>query len=194
MLCVLCLTACTNDSSLSGLFSQAEENLDLIKDFQTIEVENKFSIKVPNYMRSDSTLHPDASLAYQHEKKEVATLVLDENTDEISESLPFLDGYRDSASFIENYTNIQLNLIAEGLLFPEFGDIELKQIDEHPASQVWMEGRIDGLDIAYFITCIEAKDKVYFVMSYTSKEKKTKFEDTFQKIGDSFRLLNSETN
>lgn len=190
---LLSLTACTNGSSLLSLFSQSEENLDLDKDFKTAQVDGDFSIRVPSYMDADSSLHLDASLAFQHELKEVATLVLDENTSEIRESLPFLDGYNDSASFIENYTNIQLNLIAEGLLYPETGTILLKEIDENPASQVWMEGRIDGLDIAYFITCIEAKNKVYFVMSYTSKEKKSKFEDTFQKIGDSFRIINANS-
>jgi|GEM_PF-2313356 len=186
---VLGMISCNNGEGLMNLLSQKAENLDINKDFQTIEVQGEYSLKVPSYMKADTALHPDASLAYQHAVKEVATLVLDEYTSEIKESLPYMDGYSDSSSFIENYTNIQLNLIAEGLLYPEFGEIHLKEIDEYPASQVWMEGRIDGMDIAYFITCVLANEKIYFVMSYTSKEKKTKFGDTFQKIGDSFTIL-----
>lgn len=177
-----------------SIFASSDENLDLEKDFKTEQHEDEYRIKIPKYMKADTGLHADASLAFQSSLKEVAILILDENIKEFKDALQFLNGYDDSASFIENYANIQINLISQGLLYPESGDIVVNKIDEYPAAQVWMEGRIDGLNIAYFITCIETEKKVYFIMSYTSKEKKTKFEDTFKKIGSSFELINASGN
>lgn len=183
------LLSCDNGTKLLNLFEEKQEDLSLEKDFNRIEVEGDYSILIPKYMKENKELHTEASLAYQHALKEVATLVLDENKAELEGSLELLDGYVDSASFIENYANVQLNMIASSLGFAEKGDVVLKQIGELPAAQAWLEGQIEGMPIAYFINCVEARDKVYLVMSYTSQEKKPKFEATFIKIADSFQLI-----
>lgn len=154
-----------------------------------IEVEGDYSLLIPKYMKENRELHVDASLAYQDTVKEVAVLVMDENKGELIGSLSLLDGYDDSASFIENYANVQMYLISSSLGFPEMGVPVLKTIGERNAAQVWLEGSIEETPVAYFLSCVDAGEKVYMVMSYTSKEKKTKFEDTFQKIADSFLLI-----
>lgn len=173
--------SCSNGSN--------QENLSLYKDFKRIQVDGDYSLMLPDYMEENKELHPDASLAYQHVVKEVAVLVLDENKGELQASMHLLEGYKDSCSFIENYINVQMNLIASSLGFPEFGVPVLKTIGELDAAQVWLDGQIEETPVAYFLSCVDAGEKVYLVMSYTSKEKKTKFEDTFQKIADSFLLI-----
>lgn len=181
--------SCNNGNGLLKLFEGGPENLSLEDDFLHVEVEGDYSLMVPKYMKENKTLHADASLAYQHAVKEVAVLVLDENRAELEGSLSLLEGFQDSASFIENYANVQMNLIASSLGFPEMGIPTLKTIGGLNAAQVWLDGQIEGTPVAYFLSCVDAGEKVYMVMSYTSKEKKTKFEDTFMKISDSFVLI-----
>ncbi|HCS20310.1 MAG TPA: hypothetical protein DIW47_07070 [Bacteroidetes bacterium] len=189
VLIALLFVSCSDSRGLLDLFSKGPENLSLKKDFTLLEVEGDYSLLVPKYMKEDKSLHPDASLAYKHEVKEVAVLVIDENKSELIGSLALLDGYTDSASFIENYAKVQMNMISANLGFPEMGEPVLKKIGELDAAQVWLEGQIEEAPVVYFLSCVDAGEKVYMVMSYTSKEKKTKFEDTFRKIADSFLLI-----
>ncbi len=185
----LVLFSCKDGMSVLDLFSKGPENLSLKKDFVLIEVEGDYSLLIPKYMKENKALHPDASLAYNHEAREVAVVVIEENRSELEGSLALLDGYKDSASFIENFATIRMNLIASSLGFPEMGMPVLKTIGERDAAQVWLEGQIEETPVAYFLSCVDAGEQVYMVMCYTSKEKKTKFEDTFQKIADSFQLI-----
>ncbi|MHB1279426.1 MAG: hypothetical protein ACYC1Q_13640 [Bacteroidia bacterium] len=189
LLFVLFFLSCSDGLSPLDLFSTGPEDLSLKKDFVRIEVEGDYSLLIPKYMKEDKSLHPDARLAYQHVAKEVAVVVMEENRHEFESSMALLDGYSDSTVFIENFANIQKNLIASSLGFPERGEPALKKIGELDAAQVWLEGQIDEIPVAYFLSCVDAGEQVYMVMCYTSKEKKTKFEDTFQKIADSFLLI-----
>lgn len=186
----LLFASCNDGSSFLDFFN-TDESLSLESDFNRIEVTDNYSILIPKYMKENKELHENASLSYQNELKEVATIIMEDKKKVIAETLPFMDGFTDSVAFIENYVNVQLNLVAEGLEFPKNGNPELVDIDGNPAAQVWIEGHVEGMDVAYFITCIDAGDKVYFILSYTSKKKKEKFKDTFQKIGASFQIVDN---
>lgn len=181
--------SCSDGRNPLDLFKKGPENLSLQKDFVLVEIDGDYSLQIPKYMKENKELHPDASLAYHHAVKEVAVVVLEENKGELIGSLPLRDGFNDSASFIENFASVQMNMIGSSLGFPEMGVPVLKKIGELDVAQVWLEGQIEETPVAYFLSCVDAGEKVYMVMSYTSKEKKTKFEDTFQKIADSFLLI-----
>ncbi|MDX5321582.1 MAG: hypothetical protein LPK45_10670, partial [Bacteroidota bacterium] len=167
-----------------------QERLNLDKDFQKVEVPGEFSIRLPNYLGEDTSLHEDAILAYQNEFREVAVIVLDEYQEDLRESLPMLDSYVDTASFIANYLLAQISMISESLEFPENSEPVLTINNGYPSAHAWVEGGMEDMDLAYYISCIEANEKVYFILCYTSQKKKTKFEDTFEKIGASFLASN----
>ncbi|MBI1221270.1 MAG: hypothetical protein GC180_01595 [Bacteroidetes bacterium] len=164
------------------------ENLDLNEDFQKVEVADEFSILVPKYMSQDSSIHPDAILSYQNNFRNAVTLVFAEYRSVVEEVVNESPTYSDSLSLAGNYLNLKGMMMSENLEFAELGDPVYLNINGNPAAQVWLEGRVEGLDLTYFLTAIEGKSKVYFILSFTSIEKKSKFEDTFQKIGGSFML------
>jgi hypothetical protein len=159
------------------------------KDYQTIEINNLYSLKVPNYMKEYKNLHPDGSLNYANIYKETYSVVIDEKKDEFVDVFKSLGEFDDNKSVIVNYTDVQKKMFTEAIDDIKIEDFELTDINNYPARQIKVSGDSEGTRIFYIISFIEGKDNVYMIMSWTLEERSKKYENTLESINNSFKLL-----
>jgi len=169
-------------------FQKGPENLTKA-DYQTIKINNNYSLDLPNYM-SEGELHDEASLEYQHLFKEVYVIVIDENIEEAKESISYYDTYKVENSFIENYIDFQKDGFDEGsdiLYMSETRDLKINGLS---AKQFDMTLDIPDLDehIVYLATFIESQENIYMLMKWTLEERKERYIETFKAIANSFKL------
>jgi hypothetical protein len=178
-------------TSCSDLDKDKQENLSIESDFMPIEINDEYKISVPKYMKKANGLNDEASLQYQNIYKETYVVIIDESKEELVSTFQELGEYNDSISVVKNYRDIQLQLLSENINISMKSDPKSAQINGLDAEFVEIDGQVEGVnfEIAYFLTFIEGKEKVYMVMVWTLKEKKEKYKITFEQIAKSFKLL-----
>jgi hypothetical protein len=188
---VLLISACREGASLKGMFQFGNEQLKA-NEFNTIVSNDEFSLIIPKYMKRDTTLHPDALVAYKHNRKELGVLV-------ISEALPIANfRLRQDSLFVEKHSiakNFILNefrSMAGKLQNPIFGPLVETETSKFYTVRARLDGKIDHHEISYLAACIATSEKIFFIICYCPEEKKEKFEGTFLQIINSFTLLEAE--
>lgn len=167
------------------------ENLSLGSDFNTVKVNDQYSIALPKYMKEAVNLNGDASLQYQNIFKEVYITVIDEPKQELIEIFKELDEWDDSKSVVKNYRDIQLQFLSEGIAIENRSDPRSIKINGLDAEVMDIDGKVEDVAhaIAYRLAFIEGNEKVYVIMAWTLKDKRKKLQNTFQQIIMSFELL-----
>ena len=181
------LYACTEGGSLKDLFRFGPEQLDS-NDFHTHNVHEEFLLKLPKYLKRDSSMHPDAGLAYRNNRKEIGVILMEDVKIPVWFRLKQDSLYADSISLSMNYLHYHWNEIKkkqEVNIFPSDSVI----IDKRIAAQGILETRVNDEEMVYLGTSIEGNEKIFLIICYTNKEKFPKFELTFKQIINSFQLL-----
>lgn len=68
-------------------------------------------------------------------------------------------------------------------------DYGLTHINNLPARQFKMEGVVDGLDFFYVVAFVEGEEHIFMIMNWTMKDRRFKYENTFEYINTSFKEL-----
>lgn len=167
------------------------EDVSIEEDFTPVEINNIYRISLPDYMNKATDLNEEASLQYQNIFKETYMVILDEPKDELISLFQELGEYDDSLSVAENYRDIQLSFITEDIDLSFQSEPETVNINGLDAEMVALDGKIEGVpyEISYFLTFIEGKTNVYMIMAWTLKNRKGKYEETFDKTVKSFELI-----
>lgn len=191
LICIMVsLTSCLEmiDQAAKKASEQSSESLSE-EDYKTISVENLYSLDVPNYMKEMKSLHDEASLEYANIFKDAYSVVIHENKQEFIDIFKEIDEYDSELSPIENYVMVQKQMFQESIDDFKFQDYGLKKINDYPARQIKVSGIIDGIDIKYVVAFIEGEDYIYMIMNWTSGERFSKMENTFEYITGTFKLL-----
>lgn len=178
MLAGLSLTSCNNNNTPESLTKD---------DFQKVKVNKQYSLNVPKYMKKSDELNKEASLQYQSLEKNAYVIVFGED----KTLLKKLPGYKKSLSVAKNYRNYQQAQLAKGVnITKKIAERSIK-INGLPAELVHFDGKINTpkAEVAYFLTYIEGKTKVYQVMAWTPKSRRKKYAATFDQIIKSFKEL-----
>ncbi|MGK0447108.1 MAG: hypothetical protein ACJA2M_000880 [Polaribacter sp.] len=116
------------------------------------------------------SLHDDASLQYANLFKETYIVFIDEGKEEFITTFKELEIYNDSLSPLGNYADFQLKSFKESI-----GALEIKIIESNikklPSEFHQFNGLVEGIDIAYVVSFIEADKKMYIIMSWTMKNR-----------------------
>ena len=179
--------------SCMDLIDKRKENLSLEKDFKSIEINSEYTMSVPKYMKETNGLNDDASLQYQNIFKETYVVVIDEPKEEFVSIFRELGEYNDSLSVIENYRDIQLQFLSEGITIDQSSESEMLKIKDLNAELVTITGKVTGViyGISYTLAFIEGSEDVYMIMAWTLESRQNKYEKTFMQMIKSFRLLKS---
>lgn len=182
---------CLSLTSCLDAFNNKPENLSLSKDFNIVTTNETYNISIPKYMDEASDLNDEASLQYQNMLREAYVIVIDEPKGEFIEGFKSIGMYSDSLSVIENYSEVQLSAMKEGIEILGENPAKSYSIAGLAAVHSTFDGRIDEVDedITYHLTFIEGKDNIYMVMAWTLKSKKQKLMPTYDQIANSFRLI-----
>ncbi len=162
------------------------------ESFKAITINEEYKVKLPKYMKEAQNLNDEASLQYQNIFKETYFVVIDEPKEEFKEVFLDIGEYDESMPLLKNYKNAQLEFFKESLTTYEFINESSKKINGKDAEVVAFDGKVQGViyDISYLFTFVEGDDKVYMLMAWTLKNKRDKYQETFEYISDSFTVLN----
>jgi hypothetical protein len=159
-----------------------------IEELKKININDEYVVSIPEYMKELKSLHDDASLQYANLFKETYIVVIDESKEEFITTFKELEIYNDSLSPLENYADFQLKSFKESI-----GALEIKRIKSNikklPSEIHQFNGLVEGIDIAYLVSFIEADKKMYMIMSWTMKNRYSKYKETFKLIHSTFKLI-----
>jgi hypothetical protein len=158
-----------------------------IEELKTISVNDEYSLSVPKYMTEMKSLHDEASFQYANVFKETYIIVLDESKEEFIATFKELEIYNDSLTPLENYSDFQLKSFKESIAALNVNKLD-SRIKKTPSELYEFNGEVEGLDIAYFVSFIEADTKMYMMMSWTMEGRYNKFKETFKLTHSTFKL------
>lgn len=172
-----------------NLISDKKEEKLAEEDFNTVEIESRYKIRLPKYMTEAKNLSEDASLQYQNIFKETYTVVIDESKQEFIDAFTEVGLYDTTLTVSENYRNVQLGMIEENMTILSKSTPVTLRIGKFDAHQVKIEGKVEAVDhdISYLFTFVDSDDDLYMIMSWTLKSRKEKYLSTFKEIAQSLR-------
>lgn len=175
-------------------FSSCQLNLKDDKNKANIELEpvsinDEFSMGIPGFMTKTASLNEDASLQYQNMFKETYVIVIDENKQEFIDAYIGLEAYDTTRSVLSNYADTQIQLTTSNMEVIQKNKITSLKINGLNAATVQIDANVEGVKnaIAYFLTFIEGKEKLYMVMAWTFRDKKDDYAMIFEKMAKSFQ-------
>lgn len=190
-LSILILSICFSIISCKKIIdSAASFGKDKVKveDLKRINVNDEYAVSIPEYMTEITSLHEEASFEYANLFKETYIIVLDESKEEFINAFKEIEIYNDSLTPLENYSDFQLKSFKENIGALVINKLESK-IKKLPSEIHEFNGKVDGLDIAYLVSFIEADSKMYMIMSWTMKDRYKKYKETFKLIHSTFKLI-----
>lgn len=131
----------------------------------TISVDRLYQFNVLKYMKPIHTLNPPASMQYVNIYNNPYTVVIHENKYDFIDLFTELDAYNSDLYPIENYTIVQEKMFKEIVDNSRSEDYGLIVINGYSARQVKMIGN-KGVNVAYVITFIKEKDKLFTAMKF----------------------------
>ncbi|NER16240.1 hypothetical protein [Spongiivirga citrea] len=178
------------NSCLDG-FKTSPEKLSPAKDFQEVNIQDKYIISVPNYMKSTTILNDEASMQYMNALKETYMVVIDEDKAQMIEALKMVDEYKEDQSVLDNYARFQTTSIMEGLNVGSQSEIKSVTVDGKSARVFEADGRLDGVpyDIQYILGFTEGEEDVYMIMTWTLKSRAERYSGTLRQIIKSFKEI-----
>ena len=185
------LTSCfsgTADDTRSSL----EELIKPTVEYDAVEIDGLYSMKIPQFMTVTNQLQEDASLQYNNIFKEKYVIVLDEDSEEITQFMMDSGVYDESKSKLENYADTRLNFFMEsGISVISKTDLKSEMINGRKAYSIKIDASVPDIaeDIAYYYTYVEGKEHYYMIMSWTILDRKGSYTDEVKKMVSSFKEL-----
>lgn len=176
----------TTDAVASGSADALSDS-----DFAPVEIKGDYKVLIPNSMTESTALNAEAALQYANVFKEMYVILIDEPKEEFVKVYKELGLYDESKSPLQNYRDVQLQFLAEGIQMTSQPSPSSVEINGVPAELAEFDGIATGIsqEIAYFLSFYESPENVYMMMAWTLKDKKADHRPVYQKITQSFQLL-----
>jgi len=191
----LAMTSCFSSSTADEAKSSLEELKELAKpsvEYEAVEIEGLYSMKVPEFMTVTTQLQEDASLQYNNPYKEKYVTVLDESDEEITAFMTDYGVYDESKSKLENYVDVRLNYLTEsGISVISQTDMKSEMINGRKALSTIIDASVPGIpeDITYYFTYVEGKEHYYMISAWTLLSRKDDYTDEVKEMTSSFKEL-----
>ena len=156
---------------------------------QTITIENKYSISIPDFLHKATNLNEEASLQYQHPLKEFYVIVIDETKAEMQKALVENNLTEVYTNDIKGYSDLLLTGMDQSMTQLKKSKIKVTKINNLPARLLTMHGKVEGIEAFYSLGFIEGKERYYQIMAWTLANKEKEFKDKMARIMYSFKEL-----
>lgn len=177
------------DSAKEAIEEVAKDLKENQNSFNTIQINNLYSIDVPDFLVKTNSLNDEASLQYENTAKEYYVIVIDEDKHDFLEALNN-ELNEDEAYTIEEvlepYSYLQFTTFANEDQYYDFEYIDVNGLN---GQQLDITNYFESLNVFYKMACIEGNDNLYFVVTWTLESYKDKHNDSMQKIIDSFKEI-----
>lgn len=158
----------------------------------TITIEDRYSMEIPDFMTSTSLLNDEASLQYQHAIKELYVIVIDENKLLVHDAIDDAELEESYTKDLEGYCNLIMEQ-TEGN-FAEFKMEEYKtsEINGLKLRTIEVQGKADAIDGFLIFGFVEGKDYYYQIMTWTLMDRKDTHIEKMYKMINSFKELSKK--
>lgn len=150
--------------------------------FNQININNKYAIQLPDYMQPATELHTDASLQYKNEEKDIYTIVIDENKNEMK-------NYNLKYSLDTYFKAVASQPFVEAIEHSKMTAPVKKQINGSSAMVAEITGDINENPVYYKLAVIETTNSFYQILTWTSAGNKESFSKDIDQTIDSFKEL-----
>lgn len=190
----LLMTSCFSSSSSSDLeksLKDLEKELNTVKYVESDVDSLDFSMVLPDYMVATTTLDADRPFQYMNAVKEQYIVASYELISDVEPSLKVLN--YEGKTLLDQYVSYNKGVIEEGVKISKQEPIKKMTIDGMQAQLMQFDGMVEGISegISYYTVFIQAKDKLYFVMTWTLESRKDDFKEIADKMIKSFHLKKS---
>jgi hypothetical protein len=185
------VTSCFSGSA-DDTRSSLEELIKPSVEYDVVEIEGLYSMKVPKFMTVTTQLQEDASLQYNNPFKEKYVTVLDEKNDEIMVFMTDYGVYDDSKSKLENYVDTRLSYLTEsGISVINQTDLKSEMINGRKAYSTMIDATVSDIaqDITYYFTYVEGRENYYMISAWTLMDRKDSYTDEVKEMASSFKEL-----
>jgi bifunctional DNA-binding transcriptional regulator/antitoxin component of YhaV-PrlF toxin-antitoxin module len=162
-----------------------------VENFNTVTINDDYQVSIPKFMRAATGLNDQASLQYQNIFKETYVIVIDEPKSGFVDVLKDMGQYDEDQSLVQNYREVQLQLLASTMNFNHQSEPKSLKINGLDAEMVEIDARVDGIKegISYVLTFFDGTDNAYMMMAWTLQDQKDEHKKTFETIAKSFQLV-----
>jgi len=150
-----------------------------------------YSMGIPTYMSKATALNDEASMQFQNIFKEAYIIVIDEDKQKFIKTFKELSSYDTTQSVIDNYSSIQLQSVSSRSEVITKKEPENLTINGMEAAAAELDAKVEGVSapISYFLTFVEGKTKLYFIMGWTLQNKKDTYRPDYLQMRNSFKEL-----
>ncbi len=162
------------------------ENLEKVEaKYKTVEIDDLYTIEIPEALTVTTGLNDDASLEYANNYDQKFIIVIEEDKQEFVDLFREIEEYDEDMSVIDNYFAVQSTFMddAGGTTTYESGVLK-KQINGMEARQRQFDGYIPGIEeaISYWVGYIEGEERLYTIMAWTLESRKDDFKEEAHKM------------
>lgn len=189
-LVLICLSGIFFLSSCN--FGEKTEDLDIEKDFQTVEINGDYKVKLPKFMNESNDLNDEASLQYASTDQKLYAIVIDEPYSDINDAYKMMTGEDKDVEFGE-FVDLYMSIYEEdpSIRIEDKSEIETSRVNGAKCKMLTVGSYIDPLKfkIYYQFAFYEGKEKYYTLMIWTMDKEKEKHLKTIDQIVNSFEAL-----
>lgn len=154
--------------------------------FSEVNINNRYTILMPSYMKPCNDIQKDASLQYQNLEKDIYAIVIDEKKVTMQDyDLNFnLDTY---------YNNITSQGFSESIKNGKFSIPGRQEINGHKALIADITGKLEDNHVYYKFAVIETPYEFYQILTWTRASQREKMEKDMITMIESFKELPHST-
>jgi hypothetical protein len=157
---------------------------------QTINIEGRYRLTLPEWMTVTKDLNEDASLQYQSTAKEFYAIVIDEPKANLQKVLAENNLSDDYSSNLKGYSQFIIDGMDRSISVDKIPPFAETSIQGLPARELSFEGLSSGYKVYWKLAFIEGKDHYYQVMVWTLAQNQKKYEKEMNTIVKSFTETN----
>ncbi|HVA98001.1 MAG TPA: hypothetical protein VNG53_03825 [Bacteroidia bacterium] len=150
--------------------------------FNTVVVNGRYSLQIPEYLSATADLVPHASLQYDNTEKEVYLVV-------IAESKKDMENYNLDYDLKTYYQNIVQQPFADSVQKEKITSPIIKQLNGAKIMETTLTGKVHGGLVSYKLAVVETATSFYQILTWTAANKLPKYGKDLQHIIDSFQEM-----
>lgn len=159
------------------------------EEVREITVADRYAITIPAFLTKARNLNDDASLQYQHLRKEFYVIVIDEPKADVWKVVGENDPEENYPHDLDGYAQLHLQSMENGLSDAKLSEIETAEVNDMPARIATVSGEYNNVHIYYSRSFIEGKDRYYQVVVWTLSHKKQQYKNMMNKIHYSLKEI-----
>ena len=166
-----------------------------IGEYNKVQIGDLYSIELPELMVTTYELNDEARLQFQDEEKDIYIIGIDETSEEFKAVHREYETYDETISLLENYKKIQLKSFTEGMQVSQKNEV-FESSGSNNSCLVDFEAKVEGIlfPIYYAILFVEAEDRLFMLISWTTANKRVQNEEEIKKMLKSFNYINRNAN